>query len=342
MSTGPGFPVAAHRAGDPEVFVADADVLLGDAADALVTGRRSELLRALDAGTAIALMSEQAFLEIGRMSAKAARGRGVDHDALRVLLTEDYLSRIPVASTAVPGDDCWMPDASDVTDPDDVAHVQLARLVSARAIYSHDRDLRRPGFAPATRLDYDQRIVHLSVLSTRHETERGVDLVIRYATAGTAGAVSWTSVRLDVKPAIVWSAVVLALAATGYLVLAPPERRRRVSARLEAEIERLGALLELSEIARRQLGAGRLITAAYSTRLEVRTASYLVRHPDATMREIARALALTSSERRQLSVMLRAHPSFQLVSSHGWAMGRIRPRLLAEPSSSWVPRTPAM
>src|SRR5690348_12363695 len=130
---------AVARASGPEVLVADTDVILGDACEALTTGRPSELLRAIDAGTAVAYMSEHAFREVGWMSGKAARWHQVDDTVLRGLLTSHYLPRIPVVSTPDPSEDAWMPDASDVQDPDDVAHVQVARLISARAVYSHDR-----------------------------------------------------------------------------------------------------------------------------------------------------------------------------------------------------------
>src|SRR6185503_715664 len=122
----------------------------------LQTERPSELLRAIDAGTAIGFMSERTFHELGWMSAKASRGHHVEHGALRALITESYLPRIPVVCTLAPESAHWMPDADDVDDPDDVAHVQLARLISARAVYSHDRHLRGPGFAPATRADFDR------------------------------------------------------------------------------------------------------------------------------------------------------------------------------------------
>lgn len=136
----------------PEIFVVDTDVLLGDACSVLADRRkRSELLRALDASTAIAVMSEQTFHEFGWMSAVAARARGVDHDDLRALISDTYLPRIPIVVTPAIDAGHWMPDAYDIADPDDIAHVQVARLISARAVYSHDKHLRRPGVAPSTR-----------------------------------------------------------------------------------------------------------------------------------------------------------------------------------------------
>ncbi len=329
----------ADQAFGTEVFVADADVVLGDACDVLASGRRSELLRALDAGTAIAFMSEHAFRELGWMSAKSARGRRVDHDALRALIIEGYLPRIPVVVIPGPREDHWLPDAADVSDPDDVPHVQVARLISAGAVYSHDRDLRRPGLAPATRADYDQRVVHLSVLSTRREAEHSFGLVVGFAGAGTAEAVSWTSVRLNVRSATVWFALAVVFAATAYLVLASPERRRRIAAGLEPVMARIGAAVQRSESARRKLSDARLITAPDTHRLEALVATYLARHPNTTMGDIAKALDLNTAGGRQLSVLLRSHPSYELVSRYGWAVGRTRPELETHPSLSWAQST---
>jgi len=330
----------ADEAFGPEIFVADADVLLGDACDVLVTGQRSELLRAIDAGAAVALMSERAFHELGWMSAKAARGRSVDHQALRELIDAEYLPRVPVVITPAPNTEHWMPDAGDIRDPHDVAHVQLARLINARAVYSHDKHLRRPRLAPPTRADFDQRILQLSVLSGQREAEQSIGLVVGVAGAGTSTAVSWASVRLRVRPPMVWSALALASAAGAYLVLAPPKRRQRIAAGLEPVIRQVGAAIERGDTARRELGAARLVTASDTHRLEAWIAKHLARNPDATMRATAEALELNTPARQQLSVLLRSHPSFELTSRYGWSVGRVRSELETQPSSTWQPQPP--
>lgn len=322
---------AAARASGREVLVADTDVVLGDACRVLNTGLPSELLRAVDAGTAIAVMSEQTFREIGWMSAKSARGNGVDDEALRNLITTAYLPRIPVVSTPVAGDGHWMPDASDVRDPDDVAHVQVARLIAARAVYSHDRDLRGPGFAPATRDAYERRLVHLSLTTDRAENERSIGMVAYFTGGGTNEVVKWTSVKLNVRPAIVWLGLTVAILGAMYVLLSPPDRRRRIADGLEPIIERIGAAMERSDYARHELHATRLIREIELDRLELLVASLLVCRPDLTMSEIADELELTTAARRQLSAILRGHPAFQLSSRYGWSVGRYRGQLATTP-----------
>jgi hypothetical protein len=338
MVSGSTVATADDHGFGPEVFVADTDVILGDACDALTSGQPSVLLRALNSGAAIAFMSERAFHEIGRMSAPAARSRGVDHDALRALITKDYLPRIPVVIVPETGSGHWMPSAQDVADPDDVAHVSLARLISASAVYSHDRHLRRPGHAPATRAAYDQRLMHVSIMSSRREAEQGVGGLISLAGSGASGVVSWTSVRFAIKPTVVGLALLAAISITAYLVLASTGRRQRIAVALAPVIDRVGNAYARSEQARRELGSARLITTQNPHRLESQVATYLARHPDSSMRSIAESLGLNARSRRKLSAALRSHPSFQLVSRYGWAVGLVQRDLQTAPSSSWRPR----
>lgn len=322
---------AAARASGPEVLVADTDVVLGDACRVLKTAQPSELLRAIDAGTAIAVMSEQTYREIGWMSAKSARGNGVDDGTLRNMITTAYLPRIPVVSLPAAGDGHWMPDASDVKDPDDVAHVQVARLIAARAVYSHDRDLRGPGFAPATRDAYERRLVHLSLMTDRAENERSIGMVAYFTGGGTNEVVKWTSVKLNVRPTTVWLGLTVIILGAMYVLLAPPERRRRIADRLDPVLQRIGTAMELSDYARQELNATRLIREIEPDQLEVLVASLLARRPDLTMSEITDELELTTAGRRQLSALLRGHPAFELSSRYGWSVGRCRGQLATTP-----------
>jgi hypothetical protein len=321
-----------------DVFVVDTDVLLGDACAVLASGRRSELLRAIDAGTGTAFMSEQAFLEVGRMSALAARGWGVDHDALRALIADDYLPRVPVVATPSEGDGHWAPRADDVSDPDDRPHVQVARLISARAVYSHDKHLRRPGLAPATRRDYDQRVMHLSVMSTHREHEQGAALAIGAVGGGVGATISWASARLGAKPSHIWGALLLASAIGMYTVLAPADRRQRIGQRLEPSIRRIGEATKHRDLARRAIGNSRLVLPTEEHRFEAKIAKYLSRHPDTTMTSIREALALNAAEGRRLSEVLRSHPSFEQASRYGWAVGGHRSELETSPSQHWRSR----
>lgn len=321
----------------PEVFAADTDVVLGDACAVLLTGEQSELLRAVDAGTAYAFMSDQAFREIGWMSAKSARGQGVDHDELRALIVDEYLPRIAVVTIPPTDGGHWMPDADDVKDPDDVAHVQVARLIAARAVYSHDKDLRKPGHAPRTRTDYDDRIASLAAITQRRELEHGTGMALGLVGEGAAWAVGAAARRLGTRAGVVWAGVAIAAAAATYLLLAPEQRRKTLAETLKPELVRLGAELERTDAAARALRATRFITPVDTHRLEVQVAIYLARHPGSTMEDLADGLGLDTADRRHLSQLLRSHPAFEKVNRR-WQVGRPRPALETEPAPNATTR----
>ena len=114
-------------------------------------------------------------------------------------------------------------------------------------------------------------------------------------------------------------------------LLAPADRRRRLMDGLEPVIERIGTAIERGDAARVQLHDTRPIAEPESSQLEVRVASLLTRRPDLAMGEIAEELQLTTAGRRQLSVLLRGHPAFELSSRYGWSVGRFRDQLATAP-----------
>ena len=338
MPNGARFSSLRARDLGPEVLVADTDALLGDACDTLVSGLRSELLRAVDTSTAIAFMSEQTYLELGRMSAVCARGRGVNHDALRALLIDSYLPRVPVIRTSSSTNNFWLPAVDGVRDIDDVPHAQAARLIGANAVYSHDKHLRRPGFAPADRDHYNHRVAQLSALSARHETEQSAGLVVAVASGGVSEVVSRASVWLKVKPSVLWLGLAVGLVAVTYVALSPTDRRRRFLDAAAPLVERIAVAVARSDAARQVLAAGALIPIDNADRIEVRVAMQLARHPDQNMTELSEHLALTPRERRELPALLRHHPSFEPSSRYGWSVGQARTHLATQPPTTWTTR----
>lgn len=314
-----------------ELCVFDTDALLLDACDYLVSGLPSELLRAIDIGVAHAVMSEKTFHELGWMSAKSARGQGVADCDLRMRIEREYLPRIPVVTVPAPDSNHWIPDAHGVSDPNDVEHVQVARLISARVILSHDRDLRRPGFAPSTRADYDTLVGHLTVVTSHREIEQSITLIATVTGAGMSTLVSLTSTRLNLKSSTTWSMLGIAIAGSAYLFLAPPQRRRDVVNALGPLVEAASAALERSTQATHALAAGGLITPQEIGRFEAMIGAYLARNPDSSVGDIGEVLCLNTADRQHLSRLLREHPSFELASQCGWAIGRCREQLETVP-----------
>ena len=325
------------RSGSIDVVSVDADALLKDACAVLQSGEESVLLHTIDTGTVVAIMSDQAFREIGWMSAPAARSQNVDDTDLRAMLTTDYLPRVPVVTTPVTGQDNWMPRVDDVTDPKDIAHVQVARLVSGTAVFSHDRDLRIPGHAPRSRALYDERLGRLGLVANYRETEQGAGLVLAALGSGTNYVVVRAATQLRLSRPAAWSVVCLIAAAALYWVNSKASRRGQIADAVEPIVTRLVEARERTASAESALHNARLLAPSDIDRFEVRVAAYLVRHADSNAGEIADALALKGREQREVSALLREHPAFERASRWGWAVGRVRDALETEPSKDWRP-----
>jgi predicted nucleic acid-binding protein len=310
-----------------EVLVADADVMFQDAADVLKSEAPSRVLRALDAGTAVAVMSDQAFKELGWNSGLAARGHSVDQAQLRAIIENDYLPRIAVVSVPEAGDQSWVPDTGDVRDPNDVAHVQVARLIRANVVYSHDRHLRIPGFAPRERRDYDARLEQLTVTTSYRETEEAAATAATGVAMGVRYLVVKTATVMGVRPARVGLLLGVLAAFVSYRALSTSERRGRFAEGMHPLMQQVSDATQRRGAAVGHLVATTYVPATNVDRLEVRVAALLVREPDQTMGDIGEALNLDIHARRELSQLLQTHPSFERSSRWGWSMGRARERL---------------
>lgn len=320
-----------------DVVAVDADALLNDACAVLQSGENSVLLHTIDTGTVVAIMSYQAFREIGWMSAPAARGHNVADSDLRAMLTRDYLPRVPVVTTAVAGQDHWMPQVEDVSDPNDVAHVQVARLVSGTAVFSHDRHLRIPGYAPRSRGLYDERLERLGFVARYRQGEWGVGLAIAALGSGANYVVGRAATQFRLSRATSWSLAGLLVAAALYWVGSNASRGDRIAEAVEALGTRFDEARIRTASAEIAVQGDRLLAPSVIERFEVRVAAYLVLHPDSNKGDIANALSLTGRERLELSLLLREHPAFERASRWGWAVGVVRDALETEPSKNWRP-----
>lgn len=330
-------PTPPARSGPVDVSSLDADALLKDACAVLQTHQPSGLLHAIDTGTMTAVMSDQAYRELGWMSAPAARGHNVDHDDLRAIVIADYLPRIPVVTVPDGNQGHWMPRVTDVTDPKDVVHLQVAFLISGTVVLSHDRDLRIPGHAPRFRANYDERLDQLNVLAGHREAEDGAGLMLVTTVYGIHKVVTHGATKLRLSKAIAWSALGLSAVAALYWANSSPGRRTRISETLDPVISTISDAYARAGHAENAVKSSRLLAPRDTERLEVRVAAHLMRNPGKNMGDIAYELELGAHEQAQLSSLLGSHPAFERVSRYGWAVGRTRDKLETEPSKSWRP-----
>src|ERR1700691_1810276 len=107
---------------------------------------RSRLLRMASGGTAVLYVPDHVYGEVYRRMPKIARSSPVPLAVLRERFEAEYLPvlRYVTVDTAVIAD----PQVLAITDPDDVPTGQLAKLIAPCVVFSEDKHLRKPGFAP--------------------------------------------------------------------------------------------------------------------------------------------------------------------------------------------------
>lgn len=310
------------------VVVCDTNAIFGDACDALTRGVRSPILRAIDAGFLVALMSDQAYRELGWVYQRAARGYRVDAEELHRLLESEYLPRIPVV-TVPTGEAARASEIDQVRDPDDRAHAQLARLIAPCTIYSHDKDLRGPGYAPPDRAAYDSRLAQVDAVAVYLELQIGAAVGLNLTGVAASAAVRAVLRRSGVARFGV--AAVLAAGATAItLALRSPSRRGQIAAALAEMAEAVGALVQDGEGARQALAASPLVQADLEPALEVRLASVLARRPALTITEVRSELGPEVPPHAVVKAALEGHPSFERDARGHWTLGSIRPALATQ------------
>jgi hypothetical protein len=179
------------------------------------------------------------------------------------------------------------------------------------------------------------------VLASHRDGEQGAGLLLVTAAFGTHKVVTHEAPRLGLSKPFAWTALGVGALAALYWTQSNPARRGRIGKVLDQLMAAIADAYSRAAAAEDALVNSHLLTQQDPNRLEVRVASYLVRHPDTNMGELAAELELDVDGRRELSALLKEHPSFELASRYGWSVGRTREHLETEPSKDWRPtRTP--
>lgn len=311
-----------------EVIIWDADALLGDACGVVAGGGRSEILAAIDAGILVALMSEQAYREVGWMYPKAARGHSVDEDVLRDVIEAEYLPRARVVTLPAALDEAWAPVIDDVSDPADVQHAQLARFVAPSCVYSHDKHLRIPGYAPSDRSAYREIVDAIGTLTHYREVLVGTAMSMNGTSLGVAAIARAAARRLRTRPSFVVIGASFLTATAVVLVLQHPERRRLAKDAATKLVESLEAAANRDDQAGLKLAAASLVRSDPLPHPEARVAAFLARNPEATIAELREGLGSGAPTLSELRRILELHPAFVSTGPHHWALGIVRTTLI--------------
>ncbi|XHM66165.1 hypothetical protein ACE6JH_04885 [Streptomyces nigra] len=213
------------------VAVVDTNVLLSSIDNDCrheAEGWRSRLLLMSDRGDVVLYAADHVLEEVYRRLPRIAEFSPVPLDRLRARFEEEYL---PVIQFVTVSDvDAPDPQVLAITDPDDVPTGVLAKLIGPCVVFSDDRHLKNPGFAPKRWIDSAGAAVEV--------VDASWDQLLTMNTAalpfrGMVGLISYTGRKTGISPWVL-GAVVLGV---GVLLLQRPVRRRSVLRAAETVFE---------------------------------------------------------------------------------------------------------
>jgi hypothetical protein len=128
------------------VGVVDSNAVLSSVENDCRNGYRSRLLRMTAFGRAILYAADHVYSEVYEHLPTIAKSSPVPLTKLRAHFEEHYLPVLRFVTISATG--VVDPQVLAITDPDDVPTGQLAKLVGPCVVFSDDKHLRKPGFAP--------------------------------------------------------------------------------------------------------------------------------------------------------------------------------------------------
>jgi predicted nucleic acid-binding protein len=289
---------------------------------------------------------------------KVARRLHVPPAQLLYTLQSDFIPHIRFV-TQNPDDPITDPRAVAVTDRDDLPVVRLALMLAPCHVYSLDKHLRHPGFAPRTKAEMAGLIGAEQTVSILDGGAVATVFTTRLGFAGLAEGARRVASRLDVPTWFVVVAGLLLVFGSSAVVLSSPERRTRarqlaasVGDNLRAAAEEHGRALSILDgkcfppgpghdlrrgIARvLALAPKPLLAKEVQTRLAVETNPTLVNFvlerllvPDAQagdpVTEIQDRLSTelrSAPELGKVRHALASDPAFVKVDRYRWQLGR--------------------
>ncbi|MGW0864699.1 hypothetical protein [Streptomyces sp. NPDC002611] len=217
------------------VGIVDTNALLSSIENDCRKGFRSRLLRMSDDGTAVLYAAEHVLEETyEHLPRMAARGL-VPLSTLRAHFEAEYLPALRfVTMSDVDGPD---EQVLAITDADDVPTGRLAKLIAPCVVFSDDKHLKKPGFAPK-----DWQRAAKSALDIAEGIRDQVVTVNAAAlpARGAVGLVKLLGRQTGISP---WAIGAVALGG-GALLLKQPDRRKVAASFAVKALEVVGTKLE--------------------------------------------------------------------------------------------------
>ncbi|WP_137816829.1 hypothetical protein [Gandjariella thermophila] len=308
------------------VGIADTNALLSSVENDCRKGFRSRLRRMTAFGTAVLYAPDHVYGEMYRRLPKVAKSSPVPLAVLRAHFEQYYLPilRFVTVAEADVSDDQVLA----ITDLDDLPTGRLAKLIGPCVVFSDDKHLRKPGFAPQ-----DWRVVAgLAADLAEGVSKQNVAgaLAVSPGWALTA-LVRFVGRRFGVSPGLLGGLV--AVGAT--LLLTDSQRRTRLGRSFEQYgIPVLEAVFTAIEEARLQEEASIvalqevLLAAPSEPSVKQQVAIVLARQTEPLLASEVQALirdyfpAATVPTVAEVRAVLRGHPEFVQYRQYRWQFGR--------------------
>jgi predicted nucleic acid-binding protein len=217
------------------VGIVDTNALLSSIENDCRKGFRSRLLRMGDDGIAVLYAADHVLDETYEHLPKMAKRGLVPLSTLRAHFEAEYLPALRFVTVSdVDGSDAQV---MAITDTDDVPTGRLAKLIAPCVVFSDDRHLKKPGFAPK-----DWQRAAKSVLDIA-EGVRDQAVAVNAAVLPARGAVGLVKLlgrQTGISP---WALGAVVLGG-GALLLKQPDRRKAAASFAVKALEVVGTKLE--------------------------------------------------------------------------------------------------
>jgi hypothetical protein len=309
------------------VGIVDANAILASVDNDCRNGWTSWLLRSTAFNSTTLFAADHVYTEVYRRLPRIAGFSPVPLADLRARFETEYLPVMRFV-TMSPEDESH-PQVLEITDPDDRPTGQLALLIAPVIVYSEDKALRRPGFAPA---NWRAAAGHTAVVAEAAEQERVAGIALYLPVAGVWSSSGALGRRLGIPPWLPGVALLVAVGLGAYRLLLDPARRAKVTDIGGKFVETFSAFLTEQDRSKRDGLAG-INTIIYSSPpedLSVRqqVAIVLARSPEPLLAaEVHDRIADHFSDdllpsRRDVRTALTNGSEFVIVDRYRWQLGR--------------------
>jgi hypothetical protein len=206
------------------VGIVDANAILSSVDNDCRNGWTSRLLRSTTFNSTTLFAADHVYTEVYRRLPRIAESSPVPLADLRARFETEYLTVMRFVTMSPENE--LHPQVLEITDLDDRPTGQLALLIAPVIVYSEDKALRRPGFAPA---NWRAAAGHTAVVAEAAGQERVAGIALYLPVAGVWSSSGAVGRRLGIPPWLPGAALLAAVGLGAYRLLLDPARRAKVT-----------------------------------------------------------------------------------------------------------------